>query len=442
MRNQKIFRKPKKELKGTKQKDFHFLNECEIREKILEEDWIIQRCTFDKKVIFKDCTFQKGFKIWSSVFRESLEFVDCIFESTVRLEDNHLHGNFSFGSCTFEKRFSILKGQVFGDSSFIDLYFRDRVLFRGFDFCRGVQFSSSTFKEEAIFDGANQNDMFLGETFFTDISLSLFEKNLSFRNVSMEWVSFRNIDIDRMNLILVKWRKPLLSFYRNHSKRSRKKKEIYEENRNLLFDEWRKFHKTPEGQELEIHKTPEWLDLQRQYRLLRLHYESKNNFEEADRFYTSEMEVRRVVFEMGVELENSKGLQQGNSEKIPSKILKTIVRFFRKWNVIRFYRWISEYGTNYLRPILWLFCFILFSAWIYKSIFFVFCESSLTWSTQWSETLAYTFKAGLFRINLTTPCTVQGWGKAFLSFWNVTQLTFTVLFSALALLAFRRRLKR
>ena len=170
----------------------------------------VHTCSFNEKVLFINCTFEKNVDFRSVVFNESVDFQNCQFLSDVTFEESVFNGKASFIACYFkgETRFH---NTFWADKvSFMDSKFYMITSFQGSFFNNEAQFSNTEFQKYADFSNMSFNSaMFLNYATFSvkcDFSRSQFKGRFDINNTHIGTGDFSNsyfYGITRFNNLLI-----------------------------------------------------------------------------------------------------------------------------------------------------------------------------------------------------------------------------------------------
>ena len=170
----------------------------------------IHTCSFNEKVLFINCIFEKNVDFRSSVFNETVDFQNCQFMSDVTFEESVFNGKASFIACYFKAE-SRFHNTFWTDKiSFMDSKFYKIISFQGSFFNNEAQFSNSEFQKYADFSNVSFNSgIFFNYATFSakcDFSRSQFKGRCDINNAHIGTGDFSNCyfyGITRFNNLLI-----------------------------------------------------------------------------------------------------------------------------------------------------------------------------------------------------------------------------------------------
>jgi uncharacterized protein YjbI with pentapeptide repeats len=287
------------------------------------EDASFQQTTFMEIAWFNKTLFSANTTFWESQFTRA-HFTGTKFKGNIEFCGSNFSGIARFGQAEFraETNFSdttfaeivFFPNLIFSEAVLFErTKFLDGVIFNGVIFKKKGDFSNAVFRAEceflgvdfaddAIFIGAN----FLGRTVFAGQNgEAVFLGNASFERVVSTEVALRfiQIDLNRCRFIGTDVRK--FQFVGVRWPRIGSRYGIYDET---------------------VSEPSQWSQIEELYRQLKQNYEDRHDYERAGDFHIGEKEMRLRNPETRLDLRI----------------------------VLLIYKFLSEYGENYRRPLVWL----------------------------------------------------------------------------------------
>jgi uncharacterized protein YjbI with pentapeptide repeats len=272
--------------------------------------------TFEGDADFAGAGFKRAANFSAARFAKKAEFMGTSFEPGGYFSETKFCGEANFGGAFFEE--AMFEKAVFQrEVTFCEGSFGRKADFSETVFSQEIDFSSAQFRGQAIFRKTEfPADM---ETPGPIFSHARFEKaaDALFENTRLKQALFHQCDVSQFSFSDVEWRR-----------RENGKCMVFDENVNLK-------HRAAKG------LNSQWAAKDdRNYRLvaelyqqLKKNYDDKRDYWTAGDFHYGEMEMKRLHS------------QHGN------KVVKWL---HQNCGLVAWYKYASEYGESYVRPILWL----------------------------------------------------------------------------------------
>lgn len=326
-----------------------------------EQDAWFEETTFEGTATFEKAKFVGKATFLKATFAQDSNFHDVRFDGEATFNDASFGGQCGFGRAIFAKKasfdhasfkkevsfhraafanYAFFGGAIFENAEFYNVDFHEDTSFRGATFNGEAKFDKTIFTRDATLGGVvfNQNASFNRTTF---AKAALFDQSTFIESVEFRETTFRyngrlvpgsvftlsqfsrpecvtffrtnlgqalfcNCDVSKINFSLVEW----------PTRKGNRKRMVFEE---ILAINDR--FASPLGLIAEL------------YQQLKRNYDGRGDYWAAGDFHYGEMEMKRL------------GLQTQNS--------------FARWlhrnlGLIAWYKYASQYGENYVRPILLL----------------------------------------------------------------------------------------
>jgi uncharacterized protein YjbI with pentapeptide repeats len=366
---------------------------------------IFHKATFNQDANFSSATFTQDAVFWSSTFTRNAELGGAIFTQ-----------NADFHEATFKQR-----------TSFFKVIFTQNADFRGVTFMQKAVFGGATFTQEAVFSGAifTQEVYFTAATFkqYTYFNESTFTQDADFRGTSfmryagflgtkfygtVDWRWCRFLEQANFRHIIFEPKGPTVpSTVFSLAKFGKPEEVVFEDvdlSRALFLNcdmsavwftssvKWarRKGHRGLAVFEEEILLDPELSQIEEEYgefdhgaveqiyHQLQKNYDSRLDYRKANEFHFGEMEMKRLA-----------GPTSGP------------LLWLRRWwhprlSFVAWYKYASDYGNSYRKPLLWLLGTLLAAALLFpitglelKQAISV-SSASVTYSSVWDKNNSWT----------------------------------------------------
>ncbi len=405
--------------------DFSFANLHDVR---------FSRVQFLGTTNFQNLIVQESAGFDNAEFHKPVEFFRCHFGSTYDLSDP-LDANPADPPCE--------AGQArVAETYFNWAVFHDTVTFYETFFYAEAEFAGATFRKRALFYGHRSN-LFTEGASFSNVKLPK-DEELIFEQVDLSKTGFHDTYLDKILFRDVRWGRPtgrIRRFLRGNS--------------FVLWDEIRPLRGMRD--DLDDAKTAD------NYRQLVINYETKRDYETAEAFHVSEMEMRRK----GHGYTGTAGFEELSETQVLflNKLKLYVLSNF--WTELRTYLngyslyWISSrYGTSYGHAVIVL-ALLLFGF----SILFLYAGLAPTPENKLEDAriIEYNFLPDESHPPASAPQAVRDWRESFFytleiaTFqkeklyqpisWEGRALVYTTVIllagqAALLLLSIRRRFRR
>jgi uncharacterized protein YjbI with pentapeptide repeats len=358
-------------------------------------------CSFNNRAIFSQVYFYGEAWFGATYFSDFADFSDTFFDKNVYFIKSHFNREANFSNCIFgEKALTNFSHSTFDrDANFSNAEFKYRVDFSSAHFINSsfsftkfqeARFASTKFDKEPIFLGADFNKVkFLDSKFYSGVDFrmarfqeayfstikdfhgkadfsgakfnlayfynSIFHNSAEFYQCLFQEVQFSEVEFrDETSFKFASFEKEgkILFDVKDLSKVSFMNSNITGirfgenvrwgtgENEFKIIDEI-KLEELPIGvvqnAENEVESSTRLSGIATVYRNLRKNYEDSFRYEQADKFFVREMEIKRQYREKNVK---------------NRQIIKKNGWLRRNLSLTGQYYWISEYGQNYKRPAL------------------------------------------------------------------------------------------
>ncbi len=275
---------------------------------------------FTRGATFLTTRFLKGAGFGGATFTCDVDFVGATFELVgYFLETKFLKGA-DFSAATFT-----------GEANFEKAWFQEAVKFMETNFESEANFTKTVFTLEADFSAAK----FQGRTIFREtqfpadperpgpiFTLTRFEKPeaVNFENTCLAQALFHKCDLSRVSFSDVEWRQ-----------RKNRKWTVYDEEVDLKHPAAKAL--VPEFPGWAAHDERNYLLIAETYQQLKKNYDDRRDYWTAGDFHYGEMEMKRLA----------------------SRRRDRLLRWcHRNMGLVAWYKYASEYGENYVRPVPWL----------------------------------------------------------------------------------------
>jgi hypothetical protein len=412
--------------------------------------------TFKKNADFFGATFTQGGDFFAATFDKDADFLGAVFKHIAQFSATTFRQNAEFRSASFASKANFFHARFMGGTEFSQKAFSDDVNFGSVVFSRNIDLSRFIFPGKVTFEGAK----FSSEARFEDTD---FHKNVSWRNcrflagAEFRNIRFQNPDADGPSAVfaLAYFSKPrsvvfdginltrVLFHLCDISRCTFTPSVIWGErdgNRGLLlFDEELLFRQGDASQEFPELK-PE--SVAATYQQLKKYYDSKVDYGKGNNFHYGEMEMRLLA-----------GPTSG-------RLLRLRQWWHRNLSFVAWYKYASDYGNSYRKPLLWLLGILLAAALLFPVTGLELKQSSsansarVTYGSVWDRqnSWANNFwaeakligKSGITAIDTATfqrtpeYAPVYPWGRVV----GIIETLLTSSLFALFLLAIRRQFRR
>ncbi|MGA3371964.1 MAG: pentapeptide repeat-containing protein [Terracidiphilus sp.] len=316
--------------------------------------------TFTREADFSEATFTRGANFYRASFRGDANFCEATFAQDADFRVAAFKQNADFSGAKFVKAASFSGATFAGGASFLSATFSKNAIFPKATFTQGVGFNDATFAQNANFYSATFAQMvrfgdtkfggtanwrrcrFLDQVEFRSTSFgseiagepgavfvrATFSKpgETVFDNVDLSRALFHSCDVSQV------W---FTSSVHWNTRKNNRGLAVFEES-------------IPLGQEFGVRLERDW---QRDYRAvaqiyqqLKKNYDSRLDYWTANEFHFGEMEMKRLA---GPTRGRPLGLRQW---------------LHRNLSLVALYRWASDYGNSYGKPMVWLLGILLLFA--------------------------------------------------------------------------------
>lgn len=281
---------------------------------------------FAKKASFDHASFEKEVSFEGAGFADYADFSGAVFEDT-EFYGADFHDGASFGGATFNGEVEFDKANFLREARLAGVVFNQNASFNETKFAKQARFDGSVFSESAEFRETEfrSDGQLVPGPIFTLTQFSSPERVTLFRT-NLSRALFCNCDVSKINCSLVEW----------PTRKGNRKRMVFEEivdinsawplRTNKNVSAW------PETKENNSTDRDFGL-IAELYQQLKRNYDGRGDYWAAGDFHYGEMEMKRLR------------LQTQNS--------------FARWlhrnlGLIAWYKYASQYGENYVRPILLL----------------------------------------------------------------------------------------
>ena len=470
--NEAFFREFQSILKDAGEGEAHFdrfvFPELNLSRRTLLPFCNFSEATFAAEANFNKATFTALAVFYRATFTLKADFTDATFEYHARFGEAAFRQNANFNGVTYT-RIAEYRGATFAaDAHFTKAIFMKYASFKEATFGQKANFSNAKFAGDALFDYAtfkqdadfhfvtfNRDAIFVGTTFtgtveydhtkfrrVADWSYASFLGKAEFLGTSFatviedepwrasarfwrpDFYNPKDIIFDDVDLSRVSFRDCDLSEVRFTSsvvwgRRNNRKAVVYEE---------------------PLDQDPSISAVSQIYQQLKKNYDAQLDYWTANEFHFGEMEMKRLAAP-------TKG-----------RLLGLRRWWHRNLGMIALYRWGSDYGNNYVKPILWLLGVLVLFAALFPLSSIEFQQAlpcqpgtyGAAWHTQDSGAQKLRSEAGLLGKSLLMAIDIATfqrnseytpsypWGRALAIAENLLTSTLFALF----LLAMRRQFRR
>jgi uncharacterized protein YjbI with pentapeptide repeats len=305
---------------------------------------------FSGKANFTFTKFESQAYFSGAIFAGDADFA-CNFAGPATFDSAKFHSKASFGAF-FQKGINFTSADFFQDAAFVMATFDGEAEFCSVTFRRNVDFSESTFKGitrfwnmtvtgtvdwraasfesrvsflESRFEPANPN---APSAVFAFARFKV-PGEVTFDRVDLSKALFHDCDVSDVHFLSsVSW-----------GRRGRRSGIIFDE--KIILDEG--FAQRLKNQ----HGRRDFFKVAQTYRQLKKNYDNRLNYWVADDFHFGEMEMKRLDVP-----------QSGRARRL------------RQWwhrvlGFVALYRWASDYGNNFHKPLIWMSVVVLFSVFLF-----------------------------------------------------------------------------
>jgi uncharacterized protein YjbI with pentapeptide repeats len=324
--------------------------------------------TFTRRASFREVRFAQGVEFFGVQFEQVADFNQATFERGAEISNAMFTDDAFFIGVRFEGRASF-SGGTFANAAF----------FSGVTFMQAADFSFATFTQRADFcEAAFKERVEFRETKFREdasaqpgpvFNLARFEKPemVVFYNTCLGQALFHNCDVSRFVFSSVRWRQ-----------RSNGKRMVLEEDEELdLSQGVTRALRTEQG---EVDERNYGL-IAELYQQLKKNYDDRKDYWTAGDFHYGEMEMKRQATPQRNRFFQwlAEKIKKSLDSKKPSRLAHWAKRkgysersfhvFRHEWHrhvgLAALYKYASEYGESYNRPLLWLVGVLLFFTLLY-----------------------------------------------------------------------------
>jgi uncharacterized protein YjbI with pentapeptide repeats len=366
----------------------------------------------DKSISFASAVFQVGVDFSGTTFQEPVTFVNVTFEGAVLFDSAVFRKRAFFASATFNDRASFFRTHFQDEAEFFKTEFKNKAFFNVTTFKGVTRFWDATFHDIVNFRGAtiehaleidaeNNHKIFSEEEVdFSSVRFSEPER-VSIRKVDLSKFRFLGTDLRKVEFVDVDWGGKGV--------------------RNWVYDEMMPDRSTNKF---------DYPLIALLYKKLRANYEENLNYPEAGDFHVGEMECKRRNYKTW---------------------------FGRNLSLTAWYKYVSNYGESYRRPLFfWILPILVVFPILFMysgvegvdhaaSTYLIDYDLDLTsfllnkpaWEKDYLKAFVYSLSVfSLVRDKQYRP--IDNWGH----FWMVSESILSPVLIALFLLALRRRFRR
>jgi uncharacterized protein YjbI with pentapeptide repeats len=282
-----------------------FQANCEFRGATFTKNADFRHMTFMQSANFEYATFMKDAYFNNAVFNQDACFIRAKFSQSTSFEDTIFHGTATWHSCQF----------------------LDRAEFRGTKFCPQFKILPCAIFELAKFSNPGE---------------------IIFDNVNLSRVFFHNCDVSQV------WFTSSVEWPKRQGQRGLA---VFEE--KLLLEE--EFEVAS-----QIFELPDFRAVAQIYQQLKKNYDSRLDYWTANEFHFGEMEMKRLaVPERGRLFLGGWMRRHGHTIKLLHRVVllrmharQQLMRLrgwlHRNLSFVAWYKYASDYGNSYRKPLLWL----------------------------------------------------------------------------------------
>jgi hypothetical protein len=312
------------------------------------EDALFSFTTFKQNANFRYATFKQNADFSQSNFKQNADFNNAIFAGETKFIESTFTQDADFGSATFEQlalftAATFAQNSYFGGATFTCLTdfakvrfsrdvgfnsatFTQKVFFSMTEFQGTVTFLRARFLDQAEFLQTRFSPQIAGESSAV-FALASFSKpsEIFFDDVDLSRALFHNCDVSQVWFTsTVQWGKR-------------------DGNRGLaVFDETIPLEQET-AKELQRGGERNYGAVAQVYRQLKKNYDSRLDYWTANEFHFGEMEMKRLVMPKN------------------GRLLWLRWWLHRNVSLVALYRWASDYGNSYRKPVVWLLGVLLLS---------------------------------------------------------------------------------
>jgi uncharacterized protein YjbI with pentapeptide repeats len=299
---------------------------CRFTDAIFTQEVWLVHATFTEETSFFHATFEQKADFSAATFTKSADFMDATFTQDAVLYSVIFEEHANFAGATF-KEDADFRATFKQDADFREATFMQLARFVETSFFGTAYWQGSRFLDRAEFRSTRFEPLVEGEPSAV-FALARFSKpgEIVFDEVDLSRVLFHSCDVSQV------------CFTSSVSWGAR------DNNRGLaVFDETKPLEEDPVG--VWWAEKRDYRAVAQIYQQLKKNYDSRLDYWTANEFHFSEMEMKRLAGPTG------------------GPILKLRRWLHRKLSLVALYRYASDYGNSYGKPILWLLGFlILFAA--------------------------------------------------------------------------------
>ena len=287
-------------------------------------------CVFTGEAFFSRAIFKQGADFSNAVFAEDADFNGALFSQLAHFTAVSFTGDALFGGAIFIDEAEFSSAEFKGEAQFKGAIFKKAARFSYADFSlqarfEDVQFNGTanfsrcTFLDLAEFRRASFDPQIEGEPSAV-FSLAEFSKpgEIIFDDVDLSRALFHNCDVSEVSFT---------SSARWGTRRRNRGLTVYEETIPYKHDFARR---------LERHGQRDHRAIAQVYQQLKKNYDARLDYWTANECHFGEMEMKRLT-----------GPTSG-------KLLGLRRWFQSNLSLVAFYRWFSDYGNSYWKPMAWL----------------------------------------------------------------------------------------
>ena len=324
---------------GTGLLGVRFLQEADFTSATFTELADFTEATFTKAAIFNGASFDEGAIFLKTTFEQAADFGGATFKEKVEFVGSHFRQPADFKRATFVQEAFFFAVVFMEDADFNSVRFLRSADFHLAGFNHGADFSEVTFTEEARFGSTRFKGLvlwwrsrFLGRVEFlstefvpmeSDVtsafSLTSFVKpdEVMFDDVDLSLVCFHNCDVSRVWFTSsVRWGKG--------------------EGRSVVLMEETMDSLVAEKYELWVNEHLDYKAVAQVYQQLKKNYDGRLDYWRANEFHFGEMEMQRLD-----------GPWVG-------PLLEARQWWHQRLSLVALYRWGSDYGNSFEKPLWWL----------------------------------------------------------------------------------------
>jgi Pentapeptide repeats (9 copies) len=420
---------------------------------------------FGGAATFRRAKFKGDAKFYLGRFLDSADFTESTFGAFGEFsrakfcrgsfERATFKGQATFEGSEFTKETSFFAARFAGPAGFIRAIFLQSVDFTGAEFAREAYFNSARFAKQVCFRWAAFKGRadFLSASFREDetlepgpvFSLARFERaeEVNFYSNYLGQALFHNCDVSRMTFITVGWR----------ARHNSAKRMIFEQDVDLTLpfaSDLKPAEGSPDERNYDLISVT--------YQQLKKNYDDRRDYWTAGDWHYGEMETKRLT------TPSAGGLLRRLEARRMGDVARLVWRAKQVWHshfgVAAWYKYASEYGESYTRPLACLAALVLAAFLVYPSIGLRYSSAhsettgaAVKWLDRCPDPSSYHTCMGVWRLagnSLLTSVEVAAfqrelayepvypWGRLA----RLVELVLTSTLLALFLLALRRQFRR